>query len=208
MESGNIRRHEESDAPLAAASSTLALDPPDRIIVKEVNWLGDLVMSLPAMRAVRRAWPSAHLAVLVKKELASFFDGAHWIDEVIPYCGRARSWRALSIGARSSARFARDVSTSRCCCPTVSSRRCGSRWRESGGAPDTSRRARRDADAEGGAAARRARRAPGALLARDGARDPRRRRRCADDYALDCPRSHRDGCASGWRRIVGGRMRR
>jgi len=37
------------------------------------------------MRAVRRAFPEAHLAVLIKKELASFFDEANWLDEVIPY---------------------------------------------------------------------------------------------------------------------------
>lgn len=59
--------------------------PPARVLVKEVNWLGDLVMSLPALRAVRRAVPQAHLAVLVKRELASFFDGSTWIDEIIPY---------------------------------------------------------------------------------------------------------------------------
>lgn len=59
--------------------------PAARIVVKEVNWLGDVVMSLPALRAVRRAYPSAHLAVLVKQELASFFDGSAWVDEVIPY---------------------------------------------------------------------------------------------------------------------------
>jgi heptosyltransferase-2 len=59
--------------------------PPSRILVKEVNWLGDLVMSLPALRAIRRTWPRAHLAVLIKQELASFFDGALWLDEVIPY---------------------------------------------------------------------------------------------------------------------------
>ncbi|HUA32691.1 MAG TPA: lipopolysaccharide heptosyltransferase II [Candidatus Binataceae bacterium] len=61
---------------------------PRRVIVKEVNWLGDLVMSLPALRAIRREFSQAHLAVLVKKELASFFDGASWIDEVIPYVVR------------------------------------------------------------------------------------------------------------------------
>src|ERR1700680_5069651 len=58
---------------------------PKRILIKAVNWLGDIVMSLPAMRAVRRALPEAHLAILIKKELAGFFDGANWIDEVIPY---------------------------------------------------------------------------------------------------------------------------
>ncbi len=56
-----------------------------RVLVKEVNWLGDVVMSLPALKAVRRAYPHAHLAVLVKQELAGFFDGAEWIGEVIPY---------------------------------------------------------------------------------------------------------------------------
>ncbi|MGH8012668.1 MAG: lipopolysaccharide heptosyltransferase II, partial [Candidatus Binataceae bacterium] len=58
---------------------------PRRILVKEVNWLGDLVMSLPALRAVRAALPSIWLAVLVKNELASFFDAMSWINEVIPY---------------------------------------------------------------------------------------------------------------------------
>lgn len=74
--------------PFAAGSPA-----PGRVLVKEVNWLGDLVMSLPALRAVRRAFPDAHLGVLVKRELAGFFDGASdWIDEVIPY--------ALSGGVR------------------------------------------------------------------------------------------------------------
>ena len=58
---------------------------PARILVKEVNWLGDIVMSLPALRAIRKAYPEAKLSVLIKKELASFFDGSAWIDEVIPY---------------------------------------------------------------------------------------------------------------------------
>lgn len=55
------------------------------VLVREVNWLGDIVMSLPALRAVRKAYPDARLSVLIKKELAGFFDGAKWIDEVIPF---------------------------------------------------------------------------------------------------------------------------
>ena len=47
------------------------------------------------MRAIRRAFPEAHLAILIKKELASFFDGANWIDEVIPY-SVARGFRGLN----------------------------------------------------------------------------------------------------------------
>src|SRR5713226_10220233 len=49
---------------------------PHRIIVKTVNWLGDLVMSGPALHAIHDTFPGAHLAVLVRHELASFFDGA------------------------------------------------------------------------------------------------------------------------------------
>jgi heptosyltransferase-2 len=58
---------------------------PRRVLVKEVNWLGDIVISLPALKAIRRALPDAHLSVLVKEEFASFFDGSGWVDEVIGY---------------------------------------------------------------------------------------------------------------------------
>ena len=75
--------------------------PPARVLVKEVNWLGDVVMSLPAVRAVRRAFPGAHLTLLIKRELASFFDGAAWPDEIMPYSlapglrGLADRWRII-----------------------------------------------------------------------------------------------------------------
>ena len=72
------------------------LPEPSRVLVKEVSWLGDIVMSLPALRAVRKAWPKAHLSVLIKKELASFFDGAAWIDEVIPYSLRKGFFNGIS----------------------------------------------------------------------------------------------------------------
>ena len=53
--------------------------------MREVNWLGDLVMSLPALKTVRRSYPQAHLAVLVRRELAGFFDGLGWVNEKILY---------------------------------------------------------------------------------------------------------------------------
>jgi heptosyltransferase-2 len=55
------------------------------VLLVAVNWLGDLVMSVPAMRAVRRAYPAASVSVVVRSELASFFDGVDWIDELLPY---------------------------------------------------------------------------------------------------------------------------
>ncbi len=95
--------------PALSAPAVMLEPPPGRILVKEVNWLGDLVMSTPALRAIRRAWPGAHLAVLIKKELASFFDGARWLDEVIPYSvGRGLSGffdRRRIVGEIRSRRF-------------------------------------------------------------------------------------------------------
>jgi len=66
-------------------SASRIVPTPRRVLIKAVNWLGDIVMSLPAMRAARRAFPEAYLAVLVKQELGGFFDGERWIDEVIGY---------------------------------------------------------------------------------------------------------------------------
>jgi heptosyltransferase-2 len=72
--------------------------------VKEVNWLGDVVISLPAVHALRRFYPEAHFSILIREELAGFFDGIGWVDEVIPYrsgggaaglLGRVSLWRQL-----------------------------------------------------------------------------------------------------------------
>jgi heptosyltransferase-2 len=81
--------HEDSsssapDARTGRAHAALA-GIAGRVLVKEVNWLGDLVISLPALRAIRAAFATSTLTVMVKKELASFFDGMTWIDEVMPY---------------------------------------------------------------------------------------------------------------------------
>jgi heptosyltransferase-2 len=77
------------------------------VLVHEVGWLGDLAMSLPALRAVRRGFPSSHFAVLLRHELASLLDGVLWIDEVIPYRhapGLRGLGERLAVGARLRAR--------------------------------------------------------------------------------------------------------
>src|SRR5208283_395255 len=72
-----------------------------RILVKEVNWLGDLVMTMPALRAIRTAFATSTLTVLIARQLAGLFDGMSWIDEVIPYRSAtgietlARDWEVI-----------------------------------------------------------------------------------------------------------------
>ena len=46
---------------------------PARIVVRPPNWLGDAVMALPALAAVRRQFPRAHLTVAAVPAVASIF---------------------------------------------------------------------------------------------------------------------------------------
>src|ERR1017187_8321732 len=56
-----------------------------KVLVRATNWLGDAVMSLPAIRAIRQVFPHAHLAVLARPGVAGLFSRERAIDQVIPY---------------------------------------------------------------------------------------------------------------------------
>ncbi|HYD50484.1 MAG TPA: lipopolysaccharide heptosyltransferase II [Terriglobales bacterium] len=84
----------------------LAIPERASILVKHVNWLGDVVMSQPALRALRRAFPRARLTVLIKQDLAGFFEGAPWLDEVLPY-RFGHGWRGIADRLRLSAELRR-----------------------------------------------------------------------------------------------------
>ena len=53
--------------------------------MRATNWLGDAVMSLPAIRAIRGVFPHAHLAVLARPSVADLYARERAIDCVIPY---------------------------------------------------------------------------------------------------------------------------
>jgi len=55
----------------------------DRILVKGVNWLGDAVMTLPALKALRERFPSARISVLTRDNLADLYRGVPYVDETI-----------------------------------------------------------------------------------------------------------------------------
>jgi heptosyltransferase II len=65
-----------------------------RVMVRATNWLGDAVMSLPAIRAIRGIFPGAHLAVVARPWVADLYAHESAIDRVIPYNA------AKSLGAR------------------------------------------------------------------------------------------------------------
>ncbi len=56
-----------------------------RVVVRATNWLGDAVMSLPAIRAVRAVFPHAHIAVVARPWVADLYARETAIDRVIPY---------------------------------------------------------------------------------------------------------------------------
>ncbi len=74
--------------PTAAESNgaqLAELDSAARVLVRETNWLGDIMISLPALRAVRRRFARGRLTVQVRANLAQIVRGLPWVDEVIPF---------------------------------------------------------------------------------------------------------------------------
>lgn len=57
---------------------------PDRVLVLAPNWLGDVVMALPAIADLRRAMPGATLIVAARPSVAPILGCADGIDEVLP----------------------------------------------------------------------------------------------------------------------------
>ncbi len=57
----------------------------ERIVIRSSNWLGDAVMTVPAVRALKRANPAAHLAVLTPGKIAEVWRLVAEVDEVIAF---------------------------------------------------------------------------------------------------------------------------
>ncbi len=56
-----------------------------RILVRGPNWLGDAVMCEPAFRGLRRLFPDAQIALLVKPAVADLFAGHPTLTRVLTY---------------------------------------------------------------------------------------------------------------------------
>lgn len=57
----------------------------DNILVRGVNWVGDAVMTMPALRALRRAHPGSRISLLVRPSVSPLFEHDPAVDEIIPY---------------------------------------------------------------------------------------------------------------------------
>lgn len=57
----------------------------ERVLIRAVNWLGDAVMTTPAIGAIRASFHSAHITLLATPLVAELFSPHDWIDEVMIY---------------------------------------------------------------------------------------------------------------------------
>lgn len=74
---------------------------PKRILVREPNWVGDNIFTLPAVQELKKMHPAAHLTILAKAGLGAFWEMVPEVDEVVSYdlrgglkdCGK--KWRLI-----------------------------------------------------------------------------------------------------------------
>lgn len=67
---------------------------PFRILIRGSNWLGDSVISIPAVRAIKRGRPDAHLTVLTPEKIAAVWRLVPEVDAVISL-GKKSLWHAV-----------------------------------------------------------------------------------------------------------------
>ncbi|MCI0342079.1 MAG: glycosyltransferase family 9 protein [Planctomycetales bacterium] len=74
-----------------------------RILVVRLSGLGDVVLTLPAVRALRRAYPRAHIAWLVADSCREALDGNPDLDEVLPVRLTSLTDRSATLSRRLAA---------------------------------------------------------------------------------------------------------
>ena len=64
------------------------------IMIRATNWVGDAIMALPAIRAVRQQQPYARISILARPYVADIYRDQHVCDELIAYDpkGIHRGW--------------------------------------------------------------------------------------------------------------------
>jgi heptosyltransferase-2 len=73
----------------------------DRIVVRGVNWVGDAVMTIPALRQIRRLFPHAQITLATRPWAKGLFSGADFLDDLLVHEGsglrsvvrQVRQWR-------------------------------------------------------------------------------------------------------------------
>lgn len=66
-------------------STHIPFDRARNILIRGTNWIGDAIMTLPAVSAIRNTFPQAQISVLAKPWVAEIFKLCKDVDEVIEF---------------------------------------------------------------------------------------------------------------------------
>ena len=64
---------------------------PFRILIRSSNWLGDAVMSVPAVRAIKRGRPDLHLTIAAPEKIAALWKFVPEVDAIVALPGGSLS---------------------------------------------------------------------------------------------------------------------
>src|SRR5580692_11519573 len=70
---------------------------PGRILVRGTNWLGDAVMTTPALMRLREKFPGSHIALLTPEKLRDLWTNHPAVDETVSF---APDENVFSIGKK------------------------------------------------------------------------------------------------------------
>jgi heptosyltransferase-2 len=56
-----------------------------KLLIRATNWVGDAIMALPALQAVRNRFPAARISILALPYVADIYRGQGIADDLIPY---------------------------------------------------------------------------------------------------------------------------
>ena len=64
-----------------------SIDPAEvrRLLVRGTNWVGDAVMSVPALKEIRRLFPRARISLLVRPWVRDVYSAVNFVDEVLVF---------------------------------------------------------------------------------------------------------------------------
>jgi len=72
----------------------------ERVVVRGVNWVGDAVMTVPALRELRRVLPHTHITLATRSWAEGLFADADFVDDLLIYDRRPRDFRVIVRQAR------------------------------------------------------------------------------------------------------------
>jgi heptosyltransferase-2 len=75
---------------------------PFRILIRSSNWLGDAVMTIPAVRAIKNGRPDAHVTIVAPEKIAALWEKVESVDAVIAISPREN---VFSVARKLSGQF-------------------------------------------------------------------------------------------------------